>query len=468
MKFVNRERELDLLNQIAERPGAQFVVLYGRRRIGKTTLITHWFEEHVKENYIYWVAHRSSSEILLKKFSSAVSTCLPGIGSNVRFGNWESALDQVFKLGADKRIYLAIDEFPYLRQSVPEFASLLQMMWDRNAKSSKIVILLSGSHYHMMFKEFLSGNAPLYGRSTADLLLEPIAPHEMELFLPRYSPEQIVETYSIIGGIPKYLEMWDDRRPVPKNIEEVILSPVSIFRQEAIYLIQDEIPEPRTYLAILEAIGSGMKSPKNIADKTGIAINHMGKYLRTLLDLRFIRRILSTDAADRNSSRLSRYEIRDSFLKFYFTYIYTNLELLEQNRIEKLMGIIQATKDAFVEKTGYEELARRLITRLGDEQKLPFAPDHIGRIWNRSVEIDVAAIEPRTRNILLGECKWTSKKVTHRVLDDLMGKSERLPRIKDYKKQFALFSKAGFTDSLVRRASEEKVLLFQGPILIPM
>jgi len=162
-------------------------------------------------------------------------------------------------------LIVAIDEFPYLLESVPEFSSILQMVWDQHARSSHLILLLCGSHYHMMFKEFVSGKGPLYGRSTADLLLQEIAPASIGLFLPRYSPEQIVETYSVIGGVPKYLEMWDDRKPVFKNIEDSILSPVTIFRQEAIFLIQDEIPEPRTYLAILEAIGRGIKSPSAIS-----------------------------------------------------------------------------------------------------------------------------------------------------------------------------------------------------------
>ncbi len=462
MHFVNRESEISVLNDIYKRERAQLVVLYGRRRIGKTALITHWLQNYIKKDFIYWVAHKSSSDMLLEKFSRAVKPCLEGISEDFRFSDWESAIRQIFDVAKSGKIVLAIDEFPYLLESVPQFASILQMVWDELAKESQLVLLLSGSHYHMMYKEFISGKGPLYGRSTADILLKEIEPAGIRHFLPGYSAEQMVETYSIIGGVPKYLEMWDDRKPVFTNIKELVLSPVTIFRQEAIFLIQDEIPEPRTYLAILEAIGRGIKSPVSIAKQTGIAINHIGKYLHNLVELGFVRRTISLDANDYSNTRLSRYEIRDSYLKFYFFYIYPNLELLEQNRLARLMEIIKDNHASFVGKTGFEELARRFITQMGDTHKLSFIPDYIGRIWNKKAEIDIAAINKKTHNILIGECKWTGSKVNSKTLDCLIERSDALPRIKDYKKQYVLFSKSGFTSNLLKRAREENILLFKG------
>lgn len=463
MNFVNREKELFLLNDIYDRSGSQFVVLYGRRRIGKTSLINHWMNNNIKGDSIYWVAHKSSSEMLLEKFSRVVKPVLPNISGDFRFKDWESALQQIFHLAEHNKLILTIDEFPYLLEAVPEFSSILQMIWDRESKNSNLILILTGSHYHMMFKEFSSGKGPLYGRSTADLLLEEIEPVDIGLFLPRYSSAQLVETYSIIGGVPKYLEMWDDRRTVFNNIENIILSPVTIFRQEAIFLIQDEISEPRTYLAILEAIGRGTRTPLMISKQTGIALNHIGKYLHTLLELGFIRRIISLDAKDYSNTRLSRYEIKDAYLKFYFNYIYPNLELLEQKRTSRLMQIIKDQHDAFVGKTGFEELARRIVTSLGDNGQLSFVPDYIGRIWNKQIEIDVVAINKKSNNILLGECKWTGRKVTDAVLDNLVRKSKLLTKINHYKMHYVLFAKCGFTANLIKRAQKENVFLFQGP-----
>jgi len=441
---------------------SQMIIVYGRRRIGKTTLITYLINKHVETDSIYWVAHKSSSEILLDKFSKAVRPCLTGMNSNFRFSDWESALEQIFFIAKTKKLILAIDEFPYLLASVPEFSSYFQLLWDQYASTTQLIVIFSGSHYHMMFKEFMSGKAPLYGRSTADLLLEEIEPSELHLFLPRYSEEQIVETYSIIGGVPKYLEMWDDRKTITKNIETIILSPVTIFKQEAIFLIQDEIPEPQTYLAILETIGCGMKGASDISKKTGIAINHMGKYLRTLLELRFIRRLITLDAPNFSNTRLSRYEIRDPYMRFYFHYIYPNLELLEQKRLSRMCEIIRNNFDAYVGRTAYEEISRKVVTSLGDAHELSFEPEHIGRIWNKNVEIDVAAINKKSKTILLGECKWSIKKMNNKDLDHLINRTALLKKIKDYKIHYALFSKSGFSASLLRRTKHEGVLLFQG------
>jgi hypothetical protein len=467
MKFINRENELSLLTDVLTRQESQMVIIYGRRRIGKTALIVELIKKQTNMKSIYWVAHKSSSEILLEKFSKAVRSCITGMDTNVYFSDWEAALEQLFINAKSHKFVLAIDEFPYLLSSVSEFSSCFQILWDKYAHETQLIVIFSGSHYHMMYKEFLSGKAPLYGRSTADLLLEEIEPASLHLFLPRYSMEQIVETYSVIGGVPKYLEMWDDRKTVINNIETIILSPVTIFRQEAIFLIQDEIPEPQTYLAILEAIGYGKRASVDISKKTGIAINHMGKYLKTLLNLRFIRRLITLDAPNYSNTRLSCYEIRDPFMKFYFHYIYPNLELIEQKRLTRMVEMIRANFDAFVGKTAYEELSRRLITLLGDRHTLSFEPEYIGRIWNKHVEIDVAAIDKKSQTILLGECKWSRKKMTHANLEDLMKRASKLTKIKDYKIHYALFSKSGFTTSLMQYAQKEHLLLFKGlrPIL---
>ena len=462
MDFKDRKTELSLLNKIYARKGSQFIVLFGRRRIGKTALITHWMKNRKKENTLYWVAHKSSSMILLEKFSKAMKPCLKGISEDFRFADWETAIRQIFTTAKERKIFLAIDEFPYLLQSVPEFSSLLQEQWDKQSKEAELILLLCGSSYNMMHAEILSGKGPLYGRSTADILLEEIEPESIPRFLPRYSKNQIVETFSIIGGVPKYLEMWDDSKPVFANVQNLILSPVTIFRQEALFLIQEEISDPRTYLAILETIGNTMKSPAAISKQTGIAINHMGKYLRVLLDLGFVRRIVSLDAHDYSNTRMSRYEIKDSYLKFYFTYIYPNLELIEQHRYDRLMEMIKENYSSYVGKTGYEELARRHMIFLGDRNRLPFIPERVGRIWNPGEEIDVAAVDRKTGNVLVGECKWTNKKMNSKDLDHLMKRSATLSRVKEYKIHYALFSKSGFTSSLMKRARKENVFLFTG------
>jgi uncharacterized protein len=462
MDFQNRTRDLEALNRCYAGTKPAFMVVYGRRRIGKTVLLRHWIEKHLRAKHLLWTAYRTTSDVLLASFSEAVARLTPDVRGEIRFANWEAAFEQLFHLGASARLVAVIDEFPYLVECAPGTPSLLQKLWDRHKDSNQLFLILCGSHYHMMHEQFASRQRPLYGRATEHLVLDEIAPEDLTLFLPRYSQEQIVETYSVIGGIPGYLELWDDRRPVLRNIEQRILAGTTFFAQEATLLIQDEIAEPRTYLAILEAIGARRRTPAELAGATGIAINHMGKYLRTLVDLRLVRRILSEDVKNRTQSRISRYEIRDPFLRFHFQFVYPHADLVEQRRITRLSEIVRTNFESYVGNTAYEELARQKIMRLGDEEQLSFAPDYVGRAWTRKVDLDVVAVGWKQRCVLFGECKWQNARVTEEILDSLMGRSEKFENFRGFKKHYALFSKSGFSASLERRAAREKVYLYTG------
>jgi AAA+ ATPase superfamily predicted ATPase len=460
--FVNRQRELGILDALYRGAGAQFVALYGRRRIGKTALLCHWLER-LEGPGVYWVASRSSAKMLLARFSQALQPLTGSADPGFCFSSWEAAFQQLSVMARSGRVVVVMDEFPYLMESVPGIASILQAAWDHGLKSSRAMLVLCGSHYQMMHDELLSGRGALFGRTTADMLLEGIDPEALPHFLPRYSQAQIVETYSVIGGVPKYLEMWNDGWPVLRNVQDVILSPATIFRQEPAFLIQDEIADPRTYLAILEAIGGGLKNPTAIGEITGLPLPHVGRYLQTLLLLKFIRRGVSLDAPDLAHTRLSHYEIADPYLRFHFAFIRPHLALLEQNRLARVMDIVRARFDAYVGHTGYEELCRQTLIRSGDRGDLPFVPELVGRIWNREHEVDVAAINRADRAVLLGECKWTTRKMGPDELAELERKGEAMKRLKDYKKHYALFSKSGFTAPFVDAVATRKdVRLFEG------
>ncbi len=466
--FVNRNEEIVLLDAFQKKPGAQFMVVYGRRRIGKTALLTHWMAGRPKTKHrgFYWVAHRSTPEILLRSFSEALASCMDGqVAARLSFATWEDALMQMFAMAKKESLVAGIDEFPYLLESVPEVASLLQKIWDAQKHGSQIKLILCGSQYHMMHEQFFTPKQPLYGRATASLLLDEVSPVHLGKFLPRYSPRQIVETYSVLGGVPKYLEMWDDGAPVLHNIRELLLSPATLFRHEAVFLIHDEIAEPRSYLGLLEAIGGGLRTPVAIAKITGLHLTHIGKYLHHLLSLRLVRRVQSAEAPNAAQTRLSRYEIRDPFMRFHFEFIHPHPDLVERNRMTEHMEKITARFDAYVGKTGYEELARRHLETLGLAGKLPFKPDSVGRAWTPRAEVDVFSMGRRSETALFGECRWTARKMDTDVLTELQAKAESFPRLKKWKKHYALFSKSGFTAELTRVAKKEKVLLYEGPLL---
>lgn len=460
MSFFNRKSEIETLNGLYRLPAAQFITLYGRRRIGKTALLQHWTERVLEKDCLYLMARRSTSHLLLLEFSAALGRFMGLADTGFTFSDWNNFFLQLGKIAERKRVVVVIDEFPYLVESVPEIAGILQRAWDLALKKTKLFLAVSGSHYHMMVQEFNSEKKPLFGRTTGQLLLNEVSPDQLYAFLPRYGADQIVETYSVIGGVPRYLELWDDSMPVMKNVADALLSPVTIFRQEPMFLIQDEIAEPRTYLALLEALGKGALTPKDISLVTGIALPHIGNYLQTLLLLRFVRKTISLTAKDPTATRMSHYEISDPYLRFYFRFVHPNLSLIEQNRNAKVVEIIEQGFTNHVAKHGFEELCRRYIIKMGDEGKLPFYPRDVGRLWNKRAEIDIVAINKKERVALIGECKWTQNKIGEDVLDGLIEKIKLFPQFAGYRFHYALFSKNGFTKNLHKRKTDD-IFLFE-------
>lgn len=461
MGFLNRTSELRTLKNLAGSAKAELLVVYGRRRIGKTALLLHWLERNKSVAGAYWVAHKTSSERLLQSFSQAVAPLLNEAAGDLVFPDWEAALLQIFRLGASERLLLVLDEFPYLVDSCPEFPSLLQKMWDRHGQDSQVVLAICGSHYHMMEDQFFSSRQPLYGRATASMLVEEIPRSELGPFLPRYSESQLAQTLAVIGGVPSYLALWDDRKSPMRNVEELILSPSTLFRHEALFLIREELPEARTYLAILEALGSNCMTPTQIAASSGVPRSHVGKYLNTLVRLRFVRRLISVDRQERSNVRTSRYEIRDPYLRFYFAFIYRHPEWLEQGRVGQFRKRIEERMDAYIGKQVYERWARDTLIALGDAEELSFVPDEVGRAWTTKVDIDVLAVNWRERCAIVGECKWRSRKMGAADLEDLKERARRMNRLDGFSFQYALFSKSGFTKRLQGR-DDPDLLLFEG------
>lgn len=456
MHFYDRSAELADLESITKKKAAQFVALYGRRRIGKTALLTRWLAKQ-RIATAMWTAQRSTSKWLLESASRAFSEITGSSGAV--FGSWEALFEALGKAAKRRRVIIVIDEFTYLLESVPQISSILQVAWDRLFKQTKIVLVVSGSHYHMMHEEFIRGRRPLFGRTTADILLNELPPDELQTFLPRYSASQIVETYAVLGGVPKYLEMWDSGRSVEHNLRNVVLSPVTIFRQEPMALIQDEIPEPRTYLAILQSLGAKRLAPKIVSEQTGIALPHVGRYMHTLETLRFVRKIASLSTADPLRTRLVRYEISDAYLRFYFQFIAPRIQLFEQHRTDSLLRAVRKGFETFVATTAFEELCRRYIEALGERSRLPFNPEWVGQAWDRRTQVDVVALDKASKTLLVGECKWHERPVPEQVCDELQSKVKKLRHFSDYHIHYALFSKAGFTKSLRDRARKEGVRL---------
>ncbi|MFN8489960.1 MAG: ATP-binding protein [Caldilineaceae bacterium] len=462
--FVDRETELSALHALLARPGAQFVVAYGRRRVGKTTLLLEWARQSTLP-FIYWVAARESSALLLRTFSQAIyNHAQPERPADPLFTypTWEMALREAAALAKDHRFILIVDEFPYAAEVENALTSLLQNAWDHAFKATQIVLVLAGSQVGMMV-DLLGYRAPLYGRATAQLALKPLPFRALAQFYPRYNAEQRVAVYAILGGIPAYLEQFNERVTLATNIREVILSSLSIFQHEPLFLLQDEVREPANYLAIIRAIGEGAHTLDEIALNSGLAKNHASTYLARLQELTFVRRETPVTLPKGKRTTQGRYVLDDAYLRFYFRFLAPNRILLEQGLLNRLWALISEGLRAFVGQTAFEEICRAWVLEQAVAGRLPFIPDAVGRHWSADCEIDVVAINWQQRKILLGECKWGAEPVGPEVVRSLI--EERGPRVlarlegDNWQVTYSFFARAGFSNAACEQATTAGALL---------
>ena len=252
--FINRVRELAFLEKRYAAPQAELVVLYGRRRVGKTELLRRFCEG---KRHFFYVADLGTTETTLAEVAKRYGELFHADPDSVHFATWDQAFKALARQAADERLIVVLDEFTYLLQTDAAFPSILQRLWDETLQHSRLMVILSGSYVGIMEREVLAYQAPLYGRRTGQWHLQPLAFADARLFLPGYGTPDQVRAFAILGGVPAYLRQFTDRRPLLDNIEEAILSQGSFLYDEPRFLLQMELREPRVYFAILEAIATG-------------------------------------------------------------------------------------------------------------------------------------------------------------------------------------------------------------------
>ena len=444
--FVNRIKELKTLNREYKRTNSSFTVIYGRRRVGKTTLIKEFIKD--KER-IYYYATEINISMQLKSFSRDV---LEALGfSNISFESFEDAFIFLAKNLQDKKLILVIDEYQNLAKVDKGFSSMLQKVWDMYLKETNIYLILCGSTISMMHSEVLNYSAPLYGRSTTIINLKPLLANYIYDFVPNISQEEFMNIYASFGTIPKYLEMYHKDESFEENILELILNKNSFLYNEGYFLLKQEINEVSTYFSILEAISKGATKLGAISGMLEMNSSQLTRYIEKLVSLGFIDKEVPITEKNPLKSKLGRYRFKDNFLKFWFFYVYKNYRFLEIDLHQFVLKEIEKNfNDNFV-SFAYEDYIQEQI--LQDPIKyLGFVPLKIGRWWNNKEEIDLVAFDEE--NITFIECKWQNRKIKKGVLDALKEKSILINS--PLKRHFILFSKSGFSDSL----KDEEVACF--------
>jgi len=465
-RFFGRQREMDELNALAAQRGAQFILVYGRRRVGKTTLLLQWAAQTGRP-LIYWVAARDTPAQVRYSLTRALwAWAYPGSQAVPRFDSWETIFETAAHLIGDRPVILLLDEFSYAAESDPALPSYLQAAWDHLFKSRALTLVLAGSHIGMMVEQ-MGYNAPLYGRFTGQLPVQPLAFAALRDFLPRYTAAGRVAVYAVAGGIPAYLERFDDGQSLGANLKRLFMQRTGMFHSEPFLLVGDVIRrETQTYEAILKAIAAGSRTPQEIGAAVGLASSYLSPYLKQLESLHLVeRRLPATVPRERRAtSRNSRYHLADPYLRFYFRFIAPNLDLVEQELTNLLWERISGEFRAFVGMTAFEELCREWVLAQARARRLPFPPEVVGSHWAADAQVDVVALNWREREVLLGECKWGAGPVGRDVVRELV--EAKTPRVlaelpergAGWRVYHVFFARAGFTEAARAQAAEAQLI----------
>lgn len=405
--FIGRESELDLLDGLWTSTKARLLILYGRRRVGKTRLLTHWIKQH-KEDGLYWVAEPTSALDQLRSFSRALATFAdPEMPPppDFSYSTWEHALRQVALLSRTRRIALFIDEVTYLIDVNPNFVGTLQKAWDMWLSKANLLLAMSGSQMGLMQKELLSYQAPLYGRATAQVQLHPLSFSTSQKFFPQYTPTERVSLYAIFGGIPAYWERLDGQASVMENLRQQLSPSNALMYDEPRILLQDFINDPHNYVGIMRAIAHGARMMSDICKRTGLSKGHTSKYLSILRGTGFVARQVPV-TENQAKSRRGRYFVTDPYLRFYYRFLAAYQSMLALGEQQEMLEEIERELPQFIEQNTWRELCREWLLRASARQKLPVSVKQVGGEWKRHQAIDVVGLDMENKHLVLGTCIW--------------------------------------------------------------
>lgn len=455
--MVDRERELAFLLERATSGKPELVIMWGRRRLGKTTLLKALLE---KCRGIYFLATRAPAAEQLRRLTALLAESFddPLLG-RTQLASWEDALLYLHR-NARQRSVLIVDEFPYLVESDPATPSRFQFAWDQYLSTNPaIAVVLNGSSIAMMEEQALGSRSPLYGRRTGQWKLEPFGLADLSLFHPGRSLAHLVEVHAVAGGVPYYLLQLDGRTSLEQNVKRRILSKGEVLFQEVPFLLREELREPRSYLPILAAIAAGSRKFGEISSKTGFDKANLGKYLATLQDLHLVRREVPVTEPDPSRSRKGLYGIDDPFTAFWMRYVWPNLAELELERVDDVWARrIQPDLTAYLASHAERALAS-ILSREPLLGRLGFAPARIGRYWDPGREIDIVALDAAATRAAVCEVKWSERPVGTDVFLALRGKAEAVPALARCARTYVIFSRAGFTAELRRSAPADLVFV---------
>lgn len=447
--FIGREKELNALDQLYKSDKFEFVVIYGRRRVGKTALINHFIDG---KKSIYFMGVESNEKQNLENMSKSIMEYSKGIQADTCFASYQAALEYTFQLAEKERVILAIDEYPYVARGSKSLASTLQLLIDKHKDSSKLMLILCGSSMSYMEDHVLAYKAPLYGRRTAQMKIMPFDFEESCKYLKNLSDEDKAILYGVAGGTPQYLLQMSDKLSVEDNIKNTFLNPMSFLYEEPVNLLKQEVREPAIYTAIITAIATGHSRMSEISTKVGEDTNVCSGYIKNLINLGIIKK--ETPYGEKDSKK-SIYTIEDNMFCFWYRFVMDNTSVIVRGATDLVYRRIEAQLSDYMGRV-FEDICRQYLWKQLLTGNSPIEFVSLGRWWGNDpklkcqTEIDIMG-EQDSNAALFAECKWRNEYVDLDVLETLIGRSKLFHYTKVH---YYLFTKSGFTKRCRDKAEE--------------
>lgn len=454
--FYCRENELRKLNARYENGRFECLILYGRRRVGKTALINAFC---AGKPTIFFSALSATEQENLEALSRAISAYeRPGASNAPQFASYDDALEEITLLSKEKRLVFVIDEYPYLAKAKPAISSMLQHCIDHRWSESKLYLILCGSSMSFMEQQVLGHESPLYGRRTGQFKIEPLDYKQTAVFHPQRSPEENALIYGITGGVPHYINLLNVQTSVDDALMDNLFERSSYLYEEPSNLLKQELREPAVYNSLIKAIAEGASRLNDIATKTGCESSLCAKYLKTLMELGIVRK--ETPITEKPGKK-TIYQLADNFFRFWYRFVPQNISAINSGRIAQVYP--QTVERFLPDYMGlvFERMCRDYL--LFYAENLPFSLASAGQWWGtdprtrKQVQIDIVGTPAEGREYLIGSCKYRNEKIGLDELELLrqyaaaFGKAERC--------YYYIFSKGGFTEGLAQAAQRGEVTL---------
>ena len=443
--FYCRDNELRDMNRRYKKGEFECLIVYGRRRVGKTALINEFCKD---KPTIFFSALNASDKENLEALSKAIyEKDHPGMESAPVFQSFEAALDQITRMAEKERLVFVIDEYPYLAKANKSISSRLQHIIDHTWKNGQLYLILCGSSMSFMEYQVLGYESPLYGRRTGQYKIQALTYKEMTAFNPTLTPEEQSLVYGITGGIPHYINKLDVDEDVDEALKENLFNTSSYLFEEPENLLKQELREPAIYNSVITAIAGGASHANEIATKVGIESAVCAKYLKVLLDLGIIKK--ETPITEKPGKK-TIYTIGDNFFRFWYRFVPQNTSAISAGRIEQIYEPVIKRHLSDYMGLVFEQMCREYLLRYASD--LPIILSDVGQWWGtdskakKEVQIDIVGSPVEGDEYIIGSCKYRNTTIGVDEFELIKHYTDVFGKGKKY--HFYIFSKSGFAKDL--------------------